>query len=186
MPHHHNPHDIATHCRKRRVNQALLVVMMEMGIPKHKAEVALAETGNVGVEVATEWLFSAPDTQQFEQNHYPSDTGACFVLWVCPAHARAALCALCVPHDAATPPTALPPPATPISLCHCRFVRAGSPSSNSSACSLDEPCVPTPKRVPLKGVRHIAAGAAHTLAVTAEACYSWGHGQYGALGHGEQ
>lgn len=41
-----------------------------------------------------------------------------------------------------------------------------------------------PKRVPLKGVRYIAAGAAHTLAVTDDACYSWGHGQCGALGHG--
>lgn len=47
--------------RKRRPNQALLVALMEMGIPKHKAEVALEETGNVGIEVATEWLFSAPD-----------------------------------------------------------------------------------------------------------------------------
>jgi alpha-tubulin suppressor-like RCC1 family protein len=46
--------------------------------------------------------------------------------------------------------------------------------------------VHTPKRVPLKGVRYIAAGAAHTLAVTDDSCYSWGHGQYGALGHGEQ
>jgi len=59
--------------RKKRVNQAYLVAMMEMGIPKHKAEVALTETGNVGVEVATEWLFSTPDTTQFE--HYTSDTG---------------------------------------------------------------------------------------------------------------
>jgi hypothetical protein len=33
--------------RKRRTNQALLVALMEMGIPKHKAEVALEETGNV-------------------------------------------------------------------------------------------------------------------------------------------
>jgi alpha-tubulin suppressor-like RCC1 family protein len=41
-----------------------------------------------------------------------------------------------------------------------------------------------PKRVPLKGVRCIAAGAAHTLAVTDDACFSWGHGQCGALGHG--
>jgi uncharacterized UBP type Zn finger protein len=48
--------------------------MLEMGIPKHKAEVALTETGNVGVEVATEWLFSAPESAQFE--HYASDTGA--------------------------------------------------------------------------------------------------------------
>jgi uncharacterized UBP type Zn finger protein len=60
-------------CRKKRVNQAYLVAMMEMGIPKHKAEVALSETGNVGVEVATEWLFSTPDTSHFEQ--YTSDTG---------------------------------------------------------------------------------------------------------------
>ncbi len=41
-----------------------------------------------------------------------------------------------------------------------------------------------PKRVPLKGVRYIAAGATHTVAVTDEAVYSWGHGQHGALGHG--
>jgi hypothetical protein len=32
--------------------------------------VALVETGNVGVEVATEWLFSAPESTQFE--HYTS------------------------------------------------------------------------------------------------------------------
>jgi uncharacterized UBP type Zn finger protein len=50
-----------------------LMAMLEMGIPKHKAEVALTETGNVGVEVATEWLFSAPESAQFE--HYASDTG---------------------------------------------------------------------------------------------------------------
>lgn len=61
-------------CRKKRVNQAYLVAMMEMGIPKHKAEIALTETGNVGVEVATEWLFSTPDTSQFEQ-YTTSDTG---------------------------------------------------------------------------------------------------------------
>lgn len=35
--------------------------MMDMGIPNEKAELALSETGNVGVEVATEWLFSVPD-----------------------------------------------------------------------------------------------------------------------------
>ena len=35
--------------------------MMDMGIPNDKAELALSETGNVGVEVATEWLFSVPD-----------------------------------------------------------------------------------------------------------------------------
>lgn len=64
----------AAACRKKRVNQMYLMAMLEMGIPKHKAEVALTETGNVGVEVATEWLFSAPETAgQFD--HYTSDTG---------------------------------------------------------------------------------------------------------------
>jgi len=44
----------------RRVNQRFLQAMGEMGIPEEQAELALAETGNVGVEVATEWLFSVP------------------------------------------------------------------------------------------------------------------------------
>ena len=43
-----------------RANQAFLMAMLEMGIAKHQAELALEETGNVGVEVATEWLFSLP------------------------------------------------------------------------------------------------------------------------------
>jgi Regulator of chromosome condensation (RCC1) repeat len=60
-----DPHAVRrAHRKKRRVNQAHLVAMLEMGIPKHKAELALAETGNVGVEVATEWLFSAADAAQ--------------------------------------------------------------------------------------------------------------------------
>lgn len=42
----------------------------------------------------------------------------------------------------------------------------------------------SPKRVPLKGVRFIAAGSTHTVAVTDDATYSWGQGQFGALGHG--
>ena len=44
----------------RRINQRFLQAMADMGIPKDQAELALAETGNVSVEVATEWLFSAP------------------------------------------------------------------------------------------------------------------------------
>lgn len=35
--------------------------MMDMGFPRAHAELALEETGNVGVEVATEWLCSVPD-----------------------------------------------------------------------------------------------------------------------------
>lgn len=36
---------------RRGVNQRFLSAMVEMGIPRDKAELALAETGNVGVEV---------------------------------------------------------------------------------------------------------------------------------------
>lgn len=43
-----------------KANQTFLMAMLEMGIAKHHAELSLEETGNVGVEVATEWLFSLP------------------------------------------------------------------------------------------------------------------------------
>jgi hypothetical protein len=36
---------------KRKVNQRFLTAMNEMGIALEKAEVALSETGNVGIEV---------------------------------------------------------------------------------------------------------------------------------------
>ena len=42
----------------RRVNQRFLSALVEMGIPSEQAELALVETGIVGVEVAAEWLFS--------------------------------------------------------------------------------------------------------------------------------
>lgn len=35
--------------------------MIDMGIKKENAELALIETSNVGVEFATEWLFSSPE-----------------------------------------------------------------------------------------------------------------------------
>ena len=35
--------------------------MLQLGHCPMQAELALSETGNVGVEVATEWLFSVPD-----------------------------------------------------------------------------------------------------------------------------
>ena len=39
-------------------------------------QIALVETGNVGVEVATEWLFSAPESATAEQHAYASGEGA--------------------------------------------------------------------------------------------------------------
>ncbi|KAK9819719.1 hypothetical protein WJX72_001643 [[Myrmecia] bisecta] len=56
---------------KRKVNQRFLTAMMDMGIPSDKAELALYETGNVGVEVATEWLFSVPE--HVLEKHLASD-----------------------------------------------------------------------------------------------------------------
>eukprot|EP00803_Ostreobium_quekettii_P007034 evm.model.scf_2582.1 EVM.evm.TU.scf_2582.1 scf_2582:2859-15247(+) len=46
---------------QKRVNQKFLTAMLDMGIQKEKAELALVETKNVGVEMAAEWLFSAPE-----------------------------------------------------------------------------------------------------------------------------
>uniref|UniRef100_A0A061R666 Ubiquitin-protein ligase E3 A n=1 Tax=Tetraselmis sp. GSL018 TaxID=582737 RepID=A0A061R666_9CHLO len=39
-------------------NQKMLDAMLDMGISKSRAELALRETGNSGVEVAAEWLFT--------------------------------------------------------------------------------------------------------------------------------
>jgi uncharacterized UBP type Zn finger protein len=72
------------------------MVMLEMGIPKHKAEQALTETGNMGVEVATEWLFSSQEAVQApppdsQQPHHPhtSDTGEfCTASWGKYAHCQ--------------------------------------------------------------------------------------------------
>lgn len=57
----------------RRVNQRFLTAMAEMGIPSDQAELALHETGNVGVEVATEWLFSVP--QDVLETHLAGEPG---------------------------------------------------------------------------------------------------------------
>lgn len=45
---------------RRKVNQRFLTAMVEMGITVEKAEVALSETGNVGIEVLLrlEFIFS--------------------------------------------------------------------------------------------------------------------------------
>lgn len=170
--------------RKRRPNQVFLMAMLEMGIPKHKAEVALVETGNVGVEVATEWLFSAPDTAQLEHAH----AGAARAVAVCARGAgrtgRAARAARSTERSAGGGrPRAGgargrgAPHCTAFPASSSQIADTGSPSSTSSACSMEDPCMLSPKRVPLRGVRFIAAGAAHTVAVTDEATYSWGAGE---------
>lgn len=119
----------------RRVNQRFLQAMGEMGIPQEQAELALAETGNVGVEVATEWLFSMPaDILETHLSGAPD-----------------------------TPTTSLDMVAT--------FAQTEEGAS-----------VLHPRRVPLQGVRAMAAGGAHTVAVTDEEVYAWGDNSYGQLG----
>ncbi|GFR50167.1 hypothetical protein Agub_g12333, partial [Astrephomene gubernaculifera] len=53
-----------------RPNPQWLLAMVEMGIPRRHAQIALEETGNAGVEVATEWLFAADRSALLEE---PSD-----------------------------------------------------------------------------------------------------------------
>lgn len=122
----------------RRVNQRFLTAMMEMGIPTEQAELALHETGNVGVEVAAEWLFSVPQD----------------VL-------EAAISG---------------EPGTPIEDDCIISDNTGQTSHNSSR-------VLAPKRVPLQGVRYVAAGWFHTVAVTDEEVYAWGCNAAGQLGN---
>lgn len=119
----------------RRVNQRFLQAMGEMGIPQDQAELALAETGNVGVEVAAEWLFSMPP--DLLETHLSGDPD--------------------------TPTTSFDVIAT---FAHTEEGAA----------------VLHPRRVPLQGVRAMAAGGTHTVAITDEEVYSWGDNSYGQLG----
>jgi ubiquitin-protein ligase E3 A len=114
----------------RRVNQRFLTAMAEMGIPSDQAELALHETGNVGVEVATEWLFSVP--QDVLETHLAGEPG--------------------------------------------------TPQEDMGTMHEDDRVL-APKRVPLQGVRFVAAGSLHTVALTDEEVYSWGDNSAGQLGN---
>ncbi|KAK9818463.1 hypothetical protein WJX74_005654 [Apatococcus lobatus] len=119
--------------QRRSVNQRFLLAMTDMGIPADKAELALYETGNVGVEVATEWLFSVP--QDVLDKHVSSD------------------------------------PNTPT---HDEDKHQEKPA--------EEKRVTAPRRVPLQGVRWVAAGGQHTVAVAEKQVFSWGSNSSGQLG----
>jgi ubiquitin-protein ligase E3 A len=122
---------------RRRVNARFVAALAEMGVPREQAELALEQTGNVGVEVAAEWLFSVP--------------------------ADVLESALSGEEPAGAP---------------------GSPASSLDAVGAEggEARVLAPRRAPLRGVRAVAAGWNHTLAVTDEEVYAWGDNSSGQLG----
>ncbi len=91
----------------RRVNQRFLTAMVEMGIPGDQAELALHETGNVGVEVATEWLFRLVGT-------------VCMVGRMCLRwRGKCCVCMNCDAHLPTRPPTHSPPPVMPCPALPC-------------------------------------------------------------------
>ncbi|MEW5307247.1 MAG: hypothetical protein WDW36_009655 [Sanguina aurantia] len=63
-----------TRAVRKRTNEDFLTAMTEMGITRAHAELALQETGGVGVEVAAEWLFTAPE-HLLQTMHSQDSTG---------------------------------------------------------------------------------------------------------------
>lgn len=117
-----------------RSDPQFLMSMMDMGFPRAHAELALDETGNLGVEVATEWLCSV--SEQVLAQHLAERGPSC--------------------------------------------LRQGTGALR------DEVCISmVPRRVPLKNVRHVAAGRFHTVAISDSGAFSWGSNCHGALGHGD-
>ena len=121
----------------RRVNQRFMQSMLDMGIPEDQAEIALMETGNVGVEVAAEWLFSVPP--DVLETHLSGED----------------------------------------------FIDSPSASLDATPASIKQSgTVNIPRRVPLRGVRGVAAGSSHTVAFTDDEVYAWGSNAFGQLGTG--
>lgn len=184
----------------RRVNQRFLTAMAEMGIPSDQAELALHETGNVGVEVATEWLFSVPQdvlethlagepgTPQEDMGAMHEDDRVLAPKRVPLQVRRAAVdwCVTWVDRPAVHSRWQLdwcdedrPPPPSP-ATCHHAAEHLAS-AAGSSTRSPWYPCFPSLH--PLQGVRFVAAGSLHTVALTDEEVYSWGDNSAGQLGN---
>ena len=183
--------------RARAVNQRFLSSLRDMGVPTDRAELALAETGNVGVEVAAEWLFSVPEAV-VERALAGSDSNT--------------------PRDAAgasgrgggtsdtgdagwrASPSRVPLQAVVAVAAGGKHTLAATADGGVWAwgdnahgqCGVSDgsslsttPTVRTPTRLPaLEGViiTSLAAGTAHSLALTDEGCLcGWGAADGGAL-----
>jgi len=141
---------------RRAVNHRFLAALVAMGIPEAQAAVALAETGSVGVEVATEWLFSVPQA----------------VLDRLVGGGKGGAGAPAGP-DASAPP---PDPDTPTSPSQYDPLPVPAP--------IPAHAVALPRRVRgVEGVLVVAAGPRHTLAATAGGgLWGWGDASAGAAG----
>eukprot|EP00798_Chlamydomonas_sp_ICE-L_P023304 gene23304-30541_t len=183
-------------------NGARVAAMTVMGVEKDMAEVALEETGNVGVEVATEWLFSIDQAHlqavvarrransAADSSRGASDKGSL------PPHGLQAGKGLLSGAG-----VVLAPKRVPLKAVVARR-RANGATDSSCGASVkgcqpphglhaggrlvsDAAVVLAPKRVPLKNVRQMNVGDNYTIAVTDEGLFSWGENTCGALGQGD-
>eukprot|EP00873_Tetraselmis_striata_P010062 jgi/Tetstr1/430326/TSEL_020151.t1 len=153
-------------------NQKMLGSLLDMGISKARAEMALRETGNSGVEVAAEWLFShaeedfdaEEDGEHATPSKAPQKSGFSVDLhWL-------------RPHGDKSPTKKGKAAAT-----------ASAPTSPTRKAEPPAaPCARTPRRVPLQGVTYVACGGDHTVVLLAGAPMAWGSGLLGQLGSGVQ
>jgi ubiquitin-protein ligase E3 A len=151
---------------RRPVNHRFLAALVAMGIPEAQAVVALAETGSVGVEVATEWLFSVPEAvlDRLVGGGGKGEGGG-----------RAAAMG---DGGGGTPPT----PDTPTSP--SQYDPLPAASGGAPAPAIPASCVALPRRVrSLAGVVLVAAGPRHMVAAAAGGgLWAWGDAAAGAGG----
>ncbi|GIM14106.1 hypothetical protein Vretimale_17132, partial [Volvox reticuliferus] len=201
-----------------QVHAQWLLAMIEMGIPQTHARIALEETGNAGVEVATEWLFAADRSTILDEPSVSEPASSSPRSVTTTSHPRRAASAAATTTTATT--VICPAEATAATNSHAgcdrargsltsnercgggtgdtaasdadcgaggRFFNAGGSGSGGSQGRgwWDDLVVPEPRRVPLKDVRYLAAGARHTVAVTDSGVFVWGDGASGALGLGD-
>ncbi|GLC36844.1 hypothetical protein PLESTB_000776500 [Pleodorina starrii] len=227
-----------------RVNPQWLLAMVEMGIPASHARIALEETGNAGVEVATEWLFATDRSAILEgEDEQPSphnEATPAASAAPCPTADGAARAAGAGsgpspaaqpdPHAASgssgaaggsrrccfsggerpTGPAVESLASSPGDVERCGRAGGGGVDDSGAGSSpggasgsdgwygssdeygspdggwWEDLVVMEPRRVPLKDVRVLAAGARHTVAVTDDGVYAWGEGAAGALGLGDR
>ncbi|MEW5310744.1 MAG: hypothetical protein WDW38_002511 [Sanguina aurantia] len=144
-----------TRAVRKRTNEDFLTAMTEMGITRAHAELALQETGGVGVEVAAEWLFTAPE-HLLQTMHSQDSTGGGGAFGAAAQGVAGTEC-LNVTEPRRVPLQSIIDP-------------------THIADSIERHDPPVRVRAPLQNVRQASAGDEHTLAVTDDGVFSWGGG----------